>query len=184
MKKNGEVKINTGSRVGSWFTPDSKSLKLMKGVIGDDKTVTIHSGNSNKAISILDKSPVKNLYNGIGVDVNILSNPNTSGITLDIVNDDGRTSSSQSNPLSYIVLSHELIHSLHMIKGKVLEGSVLTQIGIDGNTVTHKYKATHIVIPIKNEELRTVGGLGYNQKRDITENMIRREKKINQRNSY
>ncbi len=185
MKESGEVGLNKGSRVGSWFTKDSKSLQLMKGVIDDKHTVTIHSGDTNSAGPVDTTLRDKNLYNGKGLDTYILFNPNTAGpiFRFDTVNDDGRTSSTQGRP-PYIGLSHALIHSLHMSRGDVSKGQVWSQTGIVGNPVIRQYPGTDIIIPINVEELRTVGGLGYNQKKDITENMIRREKKLNQRNSY
>jgi len=80
--------------------------------------------------------------------------------------DDQGVSHSVKNPeTSFVTLGHELIHSLHIIKGQYL-------------TLPQDSRGTFI-----EEEYKTVG-LGIHQNQNFTENKIREEVGLNKRQSY
>ena len=154
---------------GYFFCPETKSELLLQRVIADENTVTIYEGDTNY-VERPFSDPSDNLYNGVGVDTSLYFNSDGYDVLIDTFDEEGKTSSPQPRP-PFIGLGHELIHALHYIEGTRSKG-YSTYTGLDGRS----YRA-------KIEEIRTVG-LDFNPIGDVTENDLRKEKHMKERNNY
>jgi RHS repeat-associated protein len=173
---NGDVEIfmhDAPSKSGKWLVYFLSGCKdcsvgtdLLTRIIDDDNTVTIEAGSGYHTYANSEDA-----VNGVGSDATIefLFGADPSAFTYD-----SKTGTVQNEIFpDYIVLGHELIHSLHMIKGTFIEtDSTVPYTGLNGTQFSHP-----------EEEVRTVG-LGFNQAGDITEHQLEEEHGRNKRNHY
>lgn len=148
--------------------------RLIRRINSSERTMSIRlvtPGEGNKEKD-LNKA---NAINGIGTDVEVYFD-STSNPDILTVNPKTGTVSGQKRP-SQVGLAHELIHGERSMRGEAINyGEWGTYSYIDAYNHT-------IMESIRKEEAATVG-IKYYSNRDITENDIRKEQRINLRGAY
>ena len=132
-------------------------------------TITTSSGGNSQA-----SHNATNEANGVGSDSTVRFNPNATP-SIGTLDENTGISRSQDRP-AWIGLAHELIHADHAARGTTLTGtgtySYMDPNGIKRTATENRY------------ELATVGIGGQNNKKDITENDIRKDQRLRLRSEY
>lgn len=162
-----EVKINGTKRIDG---SNTFSSELITRIVDAQKTATIHKNeiDSTPTAEALFKNKWQNAL-GLPVNSKINFNPES----LFIIQEFSNGEIVDAIIPNEITLSHELIHAMHILEGDLLHGNSLYS-DLSGTNFSTGRK----------EELRTVGRLGHDNGKEITENKIRDERGMNLRNSY
>ena len=168
--KSNQIRIASLAKSGT--ETQVAGTRLIRRLNSSSQTVTVDvgtagSGNSANAVNWTDAQ------NGTGSDATVNFDP-TSNPAIPTENPTTGNVAPQTGRPNEIGLGHELIHANHIVDGDV---------NLSPQSHTYQTAGGNQTQTVRSEELRTVG-LAGNKKKDITENQLRKENKLNRRGAY